>query len=199
MSDKSFGRALLGPPIEIPNDAGGVALKFEAAFDSARVDLSNEENTKVMATNAIAIADSLHSLVHEYCDTNNPISTCGIRIEVLISLGALSSEIYMKAILYSLGDHNGKKIYEHRLNELYSWLPEDVKQRLKGSIPELEGSLVEISKAYEEMRYVFEFNAFNKEYLLVFDLMDALHEYCLNLPIVEMPIMTYGGGIVRIE
>lgn len=198
MTNKSYGRAILGKVFEEPNDAGGVSLRFSSAFDSPEVDFSNDLNVKVMATQALKTADGLASLVHKNRDSKRPVSD-NDNFELLISLCALACEIYMKAIVYYHNAHGGDKIRKHKLNELMTMLPDEEKNRIRAKIPNINERLPAISDAFVELRYVFELNAFNKEYLLVFDLMDELYDICLKIERYKMPILKYESGIIRIE
>ena len=199
MTNKNYGRAFINAIQETDNSAGGKAVTILGAFNSAEGNFSDEENLKVIATYAIKTADALFSLVHEKCDIDNPLAEKNQNIEMYISMSVLACEVYMKAMLYFHNRHNGKKIKKHELDYLFGKLSDDEKERLIDKVPGIKEKISNISKAFEELRYVFELNAFNKEYLLVFDLMDALHDMCSELPKHEMGVLKYSSGIIRLE
>ena len=199
MPSKGYGRAFVKAIEETANEAGGTTITITSAFESSEVDFGNEQNVKVMSTCAIQTADGLYSLVHEKCNMDTPLSQGNANLSIFISLSALACEIYMKALLYYQNRHNGDKIKKHKLDELLKMLSSDEQSRIIERVPQLDKELSTVSDAFVELRYVFEINAFNKEYLLIFDLMNVLHDICAELKPYKVAILEYGPGIVRTE
>ncbi len=199
MTNKEYGRAFVDAIESTANEAGGTTITIKNSFESPKVDFSNEQNVKVMATYAIKTADGLYSLVHEKCNTERPLSNENTNIAMYISLGALASEIYLKALLYYQNRHNGARINKHKLDVLLKMLSFDEYTRIAKQVPELDERISSVSDAFVELRYVFEINAFSKEYLLIFDLMNVLHDICAELKPYKTAVLEYGSGIVRIE
>ena len=195
----NYGQALLGRIKEEPNTAGGVTLVLDGAFKSNEVDYTDDENVKVMATCAINTANGLYSLIHENCNISKPLEESNTNIIMFISLAALASEIYFKAIIYYHNKHNGKCIKEHHLDKLYRVIPDEERMTISTIIPGIEEYLCNIANAYADLRYVFELNAFNNEYLVIFDLMDILHSITEEYETVDYPLLRYSSSIIRIE
>ena len=195
----NYGQALLGRIKEEPNTAGGVTLVLDGAFKSNEVDYTDDENVKVMATCAINTANGLYSLIHENCNISKPLEESNTNIIMFISLAALASEIYFKAIIYYHYKHNGKCIKEHHLDKLYRVIPDEERMTISTIIPGIEEYLCNIANAYADLRYVFELNAFNKEYLVIFDLMDILHSITEEYETMDYPLLRYSSSIIRIE
>ena len=194
----SYGRALVVAIEEEQNDAGGTAIKIDGAFKSADVDYNDINNVRVMATYAIKTANGIADLIHEKIDISNPLSQNG-NLELYIALAALASEIYMKAIIYYSNNHNGKIIRRHHLCNLYKQLPKATRDSLEKELPEIPKYLESISNAFMEMRYFFEFNAFNNEYLFVFKLLKALENHTKRYEMYELPLLKYAGGALLVE
>lgn len=197
MSEKDFRRIVLGEITESPNEAGGQTLTLSPAFSSPEVNYNDEENVKVAAAQALKTANALYSLVHEKCDTSKSASETD-NIELFISLSALACEIYMKARLYDQGRNNGKKITGHKLHDLLQNLSDEDIATIIQKIPNIEIRIHGIENAFVDLRYVFELNAFEEEYLLIFDLMEVLHDICAEMKPCNMHILRQAEGTVVI-
>lgn len=198
MQSYSYGRALVGAIKEEQNAAGGTTVKLDGAFKSADVDYNDINNVRVMATYAIKTANGIADLICEKIDMSNPLSQ-NDNLELYIALAALAAEIYMKAMIYYDNKHNGKCIKMHNLFNLYKKLPKTSRESLEKEVPEIPMYLDSISKAFEEMRYAFELNSFNKDYLFVFKLLEALKEHTQQYDMYELPLLKYAGGTLLVE
>ena len=195
MSSKSYGESYIGEIHEEDNEAGGVTLIVEGAFPSNAVDWSNYDNVKIAASRALDIADELYEMIQRDCNLDDPVFG-NKNVAVYIAMSAFSCELYLKGMIYLENGHQGRQIRIHSLYKLLELLSQH--SHLDNRLTELMGRASEIDMAFNEMRYVFEFNAFNKDYLLVFDLLEELRVRSLGYQRHSAPRLQYSGGKVVI-
>jgi len=80
----------------------------------------------------------------------------------------------MKSIIYHESLHNGSKFREHKLDKLFETLPAAVQDTIKHRINNIKEILPEIKEMFSRLRYDFEPNHIQGDYLVVFDLMEEL-------------------------
>ena len=167
-----------------PNDAGGETVTLESLFDKAKVDYSNLDNLHSLAYVARKNANGLYDLVMERYRSSHPADIPNF--EMLVALINLSSEIYMKCIIYFKGLNNGKACKEgHGLKTYFNKLPEDVKSELKSIDVDFDLKLDIISDYFTKFRYSFEFNSISAD-LFAFCFAEKLNQVC-NSFIIEKP------------
>lgn len=198
MSSNSFGFGYVGVVTETPNEAGGTTLTIDNAFTSDKVDWSNEDNVKIAASKAMKMAEGFYDLIQRNCNFEDPVFS-NENIEILIAIGAFACELFLKSIVYMENGHGGKEIRSHNLHDLIDMLATETKNKLYSYNADFDSKVVELADTFTEMRYMFEFNAFNKEYLLIFDLLDALKSISKDYRKTEMAVIRYSGGMIKIE
>lgn len=198
MYEKNLKREVVGKITEEPNNAGGITLIIGGGFSSPKAKYDDEKNVKMIAAQALKTANALYSLVHEKYDMSKSAAE-NDNIELLISLAALACEIYMKARLYDQDRNNGKRISGHKLRELMHELSNEDVATITQQIPNIETRICAIENAFVDLRYVFELNAFDKEYLLIFDLMESLHDICTEIEPCDMHVLRMNSGTICID
>lgn len=179
------------------NDAGGQTAIIEPLFNSKKVDFSNIDNLQSLAFIARKNANDLYELVMEkYRGANvSDISN----FEMLVALINLSSEIYMKCIIYFECLNEGAQCKKgHNLKAYFLKLPDIIKDELKSIDPDFDFKLNVISNYFSDFRYSFEFNDISAN-LFAFSLAEKLNEICNNLQIPEINEVIASKGIIKIR
>ena len=147
-----------------------------------------------MATSARYTADGLYDLIKNNCDIQNPNYRREGYLEIYLALSGLTCEIYMKSIIYNSDATIQKKLKEHELDDLYRRLPESIRGNLQEKIPGIENKLSEVADIFTALRYDFEMNRFNKNYLVVFDLMEEIRCIAHSYPLTCRPTIRRLGN-----
>lgn len=198
MGTSAFGSAYIDEVRETPNKAGGNTLTLYPAFATDKVQWNDAKNVIIAASKALAMADDFHDLVQENCNFEDPIIS-NRSIEIYIAIAAFACELYLKSLIYLDGRHGGKEIRCHDLCKLIDSLPSEIRKSLYALNQSFENGLAPLAESFTEMRYAFEFNAFNKEYLLIFDLMNALQSISESCERTSLPTLRYSGAKVVVE
>lgn len=198
MRKKEYMRAAIGQT-EYEDNEHGTTVILSRAYESQEVDFSDRENVLDMVAYAIETANGIHELVNEKRNVNCIISEDGANTELFIALSALACEIYMKSLIYYSGKNYGKKIIEHRLGELFNILDESVQIKISNEVGIAKEEFDEIGKTFIELRYIFELNYIDKDYLVVFDFMEKLKDICSKLPVEKKPVLRATSSTARID
>ena len=182
----------------IPFEAETVIIDVEQKLPF-KVDYTNDAEIEVLATSAVHTADGLYDLVKRNCCTSTPDNSYDAYLEMYLALAGLACEIYMKAIIYHEKLHRGKIVKEHNLNELFKRLPPKQKTIIVERIDNIKTILPTIRDMFTTLRYNFEKNNINGEYLLVFDLMEELRIIANEYPKIKHSIVSCASGIMRFE
>lgn len=159
-----------------------------------KVDYTDSDAVKVLATRAVHTADGLYHLVKNNCNTQKPNISTEPYLEMYLSLAGLACEIYMKSIIYNENLHNGKQFRGHKLDKLFQALPAHVKDAIKSIINNIEKILPEIGDLFEKLRYDFECNHIDGEYLLVFKFMEEIKELSHKYPEHKTGSIRFSNG-----
>ena len=170
-----------------------------AVFLSDNMNYSDDESVKYMATKAIHTADGLYDLVKMNCDTKKPDSAPESHLEMYLSLAALVCEIYMKSIIYNEDSHNGQQVKKHFLDELFGMLPSNIQLRIEEKIESIGLILPSIKKTFETLRYNFELNHVQGDYLILFEFMEILKEISHSYPLKEMGSISEANGVLHLR
>ena len=170
-----------------------------AEYFPSKMDYSDEERIKILATKAVHTANGLADLVNNNCDIQNPDSSPEVHLEMYLSLAALTCEIYMKSIIYNENLHNGEQVWGHYLDELFEKLPDAVKDELIQKYPTIQTTLHEIRDVFERLRYDFEQFHIQGDYLLVFQLMEELKNISNRYPKKESGLISFANGVMHIR
>ena len=163
------------------------------------MDYTDDDNVEILATKALLTADGFYNLIKNNCNVTEPSISSNARLEMYLALSGLACEIYMKCIIYFEKKHRGKQCRGHKLDELFSLLPENHKNTIKQRIKEIEAILPEVGDAFESLRYDYELNHIQGNYLLLFDLMEDLHMISNGFPKRIIGEMRYVNGTVAFE
>ena len=170
-----------------------------AVFLPDNMNYSDNESVKYMATRAIHTADGLYDLVKKNCDTKKPNSDPESHLEMYLSLAALVCEIYMKSIIYNENSHNGQQVKKHYLDELFGMLPGNIQLRIEEQIEGIGLILPPIKKTFETLRYDFELNHVQGDYLILFEFMEVLKEISHSYPMKETGSISGANGVLHLR
>lgn len=163
------------------------------------VDYSDVNSVKVLATSAIHTADGFCELVKKNCCISNPDISYEAHLEMYLALAGLACEIYMKAIIYHESLHNGKQVRGHKLDELFNQLPAKTKGIIIGKNNDIVSILPAIKDMFTTLRYDFEQNHIQGDYLAVFELMEELREIAHTYPEKKPGAIKYAKGVLAFE
>ncbi len=195
-TSKSYGEGYINDIRVEENEAGGNTLILGSAFPSNEVDWQNLENIKIAASRALDMADELYELIHSNCNLDDPVFE-NKNLAIYIAISAFACELYLKGMIYLENGHHGKQLKTHRLIELLECLSQCTP--LDDCINSLKDEMIELDDAFQEMRYVFEYNAFNKEYLLIFDLLEETRKKSLEYVRHRTPTLLYSDGKIMVS
>lgn len=160
-------------------------IVIKGLFDSEKVDYSNPDNLWALSYNARKNANDLYNLVMEKYKGQHPAYIP--ELEMLVALINLSSELYMKCIIYHYKLNQGKQIKgKHNLESYFLKLPEDVKSDLETIDDDFDAQIKTISNYFNEYRYNFEFNRVFTN-LFAFSFAEKLNQICNSLEIKGPP------------
>lgn len=164
-----------------------------------KINYSDNDSVAFMATKAVKTADGFYSLIKNNCNTSSPNISSSERLEMYLALSGLACEIYMKSIIYYENRHGGKQCRGHKLNELFELIPDAYKTSIRNKLPELEKSLPAIGSVFEDLRYDYELNHIEGNYLLLFDLMEELKIISDSYPKKTVGEMRFANGVLAFE
>lgn len=178
----------------------GDALVIEGAnYLPSSVDYTNADSVRILASSTIHTADGFYDLIRKNCNTLDPDISYGAHIEMYLSLSGLACEIYMKAIIYHENLHNGKQVRGHKLDDLFSQLPNITKETIKSKVCDIEKTLPLINDMFTTPRYDFELNHIRGDYLLVFQMMEELRAIAHIYPQKKPGAIKYANGVLMFE
>ena len=178
----------------------GNTLVIEGAnFLPQNVDYTDSDSVQMLATSAVHTADGLYDLVKQNCNTSNPDISYAAHLETYLALSGLACEIYMKAIIYHESLHSGKQIRGHKLDELFNQLPIPVQGTVSRKINNIVAILPVIKDMFTMLRYDFEQNHIEGDYLAVFDLMEELKIVAHTYPQKKAGAIKFANGTLAFE
>ncbi len=197
MESKEFSKHLIK---SFDVERKGKSLNIKGAEPLPQeIDYNNDESVKIMATKAIKTADGLYSLIKNNCDTSNPGISSDDRLEMYLALTGLACEIYMKSIIYFENRHDGNKCRGHKLNDLFELMPDAHKDAIKERIKNIEIILPTVGDVFKALRYDYELNHIQGDYLILFDLMDELKIISDGYPRMTVGEIRYANEGLSIE
>ncbi len=177
----------------------GVLVFEDTNFLPRNMDYDDDDSIKILATSAIHTADGFCDLVKRNCDLNNPNISSDAHLEMYLALSGLACEIYMKAIIYHENLHNGKPAKGHLLNELFDKLPNVTQGAIISKITNIKSILPSIGDMFTTLRYDFEQNHVQGEYLIVFKLMEELRTIAHTYPQKKPGAIKFANGVLAFE
>lgn len=197
MISKEFSKHQI-KEFEIERKGSGLYIKGAHPLPE-EIDYNDDDSVKTMASKAAKTADGFYSLIKNNCNTENPSVSSNARLEMYLALAGLVCEIYMKSIIYFENRHGCKQCRGHKLNELFALMPDSHKNELIHGINGIESILPDIGNAFESLRYDYELNHIQGNYLLLFDLMEVLHSICDRYPKRTVGEMRYVNEALAFE
>ena len=153
----------------------GSTLVIDAVnFLPQNVDYTDSDSVKMLATSAVHTANGFYDLVKKNCNTPNPDISHDAHLEMYLALSGLACEIYMKAIIYHENLHGGMQVRGHKLDDLFAQLPTLVQGAISSKINNIATTLPAIRDMFTTLRYDFEQNHIQGDYLVVFKFMEEL-------------------------
>ncbi len=176
MVSKEFNRQLIE---EYDIEVKGSTLHINDAHPfPEKIEYNDDDSMNIMATKAFETAEGFYHLIKNNCNISEPSILSDARLDMYLALSGLACEIYMKGIIYYEKKHGGKQCRGHKLNDLFLLLPDAYKDEIKQKIEEIEEILPNVGDVFESLRYDYELNRIQGDYLLIFDLMELLHTIC---------------------
>ena len=173
----------------------GDALVIEGVkYLPEEIDFTDSNAVKILASRATHTANGIYDLIKRNCDISNPDISPKAHLEMYLALGGLACEIYMKSIIYNENLHNGKKATGHKLDDLFGQLPLGIQRIIVSKIINIEALLPSIKDMFTALRYDFENNHIQGEYLVVFDLMEELNKISNGYPTKATGALRYANG-----
>lgn len=191
------GEALV---IDGPAHMDGSTLVIDSVnFLPQEVDYTDNDSVKMLATSAVHTADGFYDLVKQNCNTSDPDISHDAHLEMYLALSGLACEIYMKAIIYHENLHGGKQAKGHKLDDLFSQLPIWVQGAVSSKINNIAAILPAIKDMFTTLRYDFEQNRIQGDYLVVFKFMEELRTIAHTYPQKKTGAVKYANGTLAFE
>lgn len=168
-------------------------------FLPQNVDYTDSDSVKMLATSAVHTADGFYDLVKESCNTSNPDISYDAHFEMYLALSGLACEIYMKAIIYHKNLHGGKQVRGHKLDDLFAQLPNSVQGLVSSKINNIVATLPAIKDMFTTLRYDFEQNHIQGDYLVVFRFMEELRAIAHTYPKKKSGAVKFANETLVIE
>ena len=168
-------------------------------FLPQEVDYTDNDSVKMLATSAIHTADGFYDLVKQNCNTTDPDISHEAHLEMYLALSGLACEIYMKAIIYHENLHGGKQVRGHKLDDLFSQLPIGVQGAVSSKIDNIATTLPAIKDMFTTLRYDFEQNRIQGNYLVVFGFMEELRTISHTYPQKKAGAVKFANGTLAIK
>ena len=197
MESREFRKNLVSG-FDIEQEGKSLYIKG-ATFLPTTVDYTDNNAVKIIATNAKNTANGIYDLIKVNCNTSAPDVSSKAHLEMYISFAGLACEIYMKSIIYNENLHNGRVYKGHKLDEIFNIIPEVHKNTIRRKIQDIDVILPTVNDAFESLRYDFELNHIQGNYLVLFELMDELKKICNNYPESKSGSIRYANGVLGIE
>ena len=178
---------------------GGTLVIDDENFLPHDVDYSDSDSVKMLATSAVHTADGFYDLIQQRCRTANLDISHDAHPEMYLALSGLACEIYMKAIIYHENLHGGKQARGHKLDDLFSKLPISVQDAVSKKIDDIVTTLPAIRDMFETLRYDFELNHIQGDYLIVFRFMEELRTIAHTYPQKKPGAIKFANGVVAFE
>ena len=186
--------------IDGPAHMDGSTLVIDSVnFLPQEVDYTDNDSVKMLATSAIHTADGFYDLVKQNCNTTDPDISHEAHLEMYLALSGLACEIYMKAIIYHENLHGGKQARGHKLDELFIQLPASVQGVVNSKIDNIATTLPAIKDMFTTLRYDFEQNRIQGNYLVVFGFMEELRTIAHTYPQKKAGAVKFANGTLAIE
>lgn len=186
--------------IDGPAHMDGSTLVIDPVnFLPQEVDYTDNDSVKMLATSAVHSADGFYDLVKRNCNTSDPDVSHDAHLEMYLALSGLACEIYMKAIIYHEKLHGGKQARGHKLNDLFTQLPVSVQGVISSKINNIATILPTIKDMFTTLRYDFEQNHIQGDYLVVFRFMEELRTIAHTYPLKKAGAVKYANGTLAIE
>ena len=186
--------------IDGPAHVDGSTLVIDSVnFLPQEVDYTDNDSVKMLATSAVHTADGFCDLVKQNCNTSNPDISRDAHLEMYLALSGLACEIYMKAIIYYENLHDGKQARGHKLDELFSQLPILVQGAVSSKISNIATILPTVKDMFTTLRYDFEQNSIQGDYLVVFRFMEELRTIAHTYPQKKAGAVKYANGTLAFE
>jgi len=197
MADSKFSRDLVNG--FTAHEENGVLHIEGANFLPDSIDYSDNDSVKILATNAVNTADGLYSLVTNNCNISAPDLSVKAHLEMYMALAGLACEIYLKSIIYNENLHNNKQVKGHKLNELFFKIPNSCQDEIRTEISNIDSVLPTIGDLFTELRYDFELNHIQGDYLIVFKIMEKLKTISHRYPTKNIGSIRYSDGCLMFE
>lgn len=163
------------------------------------IDYTDSDCVKVLATSAVHTADGFYDLVKRNCSISDPDISHDAHLEMYLALSGLACEIYMKAIIYHENLHGGKQARGHKLDELFIQLPASVQGVVNSKINNIVATLPTIKDMFTTLRYDFEQNHIQGDYLVVFRFMEELRTIAHTYPQKKTGAVKFANGTLAFE
>jgi hypothetical protein len=167
--------------LETNETTGQHKMIFKAAHKDVEADYSNDNNLQYLAFNARKNANDLFNLVMEKYQGGNPVDIDGF--EMLVALINLSSELYIKCLIYYYKLNRGKQYKGfHNLKDCFLKLPNEIQLNLQRIDDDFYLKLESISDYFNKFRYSFEYNFIDAE-SFAFSFAEKLNQICNSIKI----------------
>lgn len=186
--------------IDGPAHLDGGTLVIDAVnFLPQDVDYTDSDSVQMLATSAVHTADGFYDLVKRNCNTSNPDISYDAHLEMYLALSGLACEIYMKAIIYHENLHGGKQVRGHKLDEIFAQLPVGMQGAISSKIRSIATILPTIKDMFTTLRYDFEQNHIQGDYLAVFEFMEELRLIAHTYPQKKSGAVKFANGTLAFE
>lgn len=197
MNSNEFSKELVSG-YGIRQEGGTVFIDIDDSIPK-EIDYTDYDSVKILATNAVHTANGLYDLIKDNCNTQNPDPSPKAHLEMYLALTALACEIYMKSIIYNENLHDGKKCTGHKLEELFQKIPNITQEKIRTKISNIDSILPFVGDIFTTLRYDFELNSIQGDYLIVFVLVDILKEISNSYPKKPTSSIRYADGTLSID
>ena len=178
---------------------GGTLVIDTVNFLPQDVDYTDSDSVKMLATSAVHTADGFYDLVKQNCNTSDPDISYAAHLEMYLAISGLACEIYMKAIIYHENLHGGKQARGHKLDDLFTQLPIPVQGAISSKINNIITILPAIKDMFTTLRYDFEQNHIQGDYLVVFRFMEELRAIAHTYPQKKAGAVKFANGTLAFE
>lgn len=186
--------------IDGPAHLDGSTLVIDSVnFLPQEVDYTDNDSVKMLTTSAVHTADGFYDLVKRNCNISDPDICHDAHLEMYLALSGLACEIYMKAIIYHENLHGGKQARGHKLDELFIQLPASVQGVVNSKINNIVATLPTIKDMFTTLRYDFEQNHIQGDYLVVFRLMEELRTIAHTYPQKKTGAVKFANDTLAFE
>ena len=197
MKETHYFRGIWRSIVQQTDATGEKSLVFKAAHKGNKVDYANYDNLLDLSFNARKNANDLFNMVMEKYQGRNPVDV--EEFEMLVALINLSSELYMKCLIYYHQLNQGKQCKGlHNLQDYFLKLPNDIQLDLKTIDDDFDMQLKNIANYFNEFRYNFEYNAIFAE-RFAFSFAEKLNQICNSIKIKRPAQVVHSGKRLLIK